>query len=394
MGHLGQQDHQSDHTTRHQRHSSRHYAEGAKGERSPDCNHRQNGVRDAVIATVTGEAGNDHDLQSDQNSGASQHEPDGNWRQAFGPGEEQPNDAECSDGKAYPILSGSPVRKCSKRASEQNCCNESHDVLQGRWPPPPQQCGNGGGHDRDANCVGFRGIDERFLDKGMLVMSVVVRLVAFVLMLTLVLEGPAAAVSYNQWGAPAPGSARIHPGSPLLPGYVVAPSAAGIDLSPGPVTLHFFDSKLSFVDHTSYYRPAALIPASTRPGTYRLWATQNGKTVAEYHAYVGALQPTVTPSAWWVRAGERLRFDGEGFLPGETAALLVDGVSTGRTVRVGAGLPYHYDVRGRLPGRHPYPASSALSYVVPETSRGTTKVYEVKGQTSGASVKNWITTAG
>lgn len=118
----------------------------------------------------------------------------------------------------------------------------------------------------------------------------------------------------------------------------------GFDFSK-PVTIHFFDQ----VFRGTYYPGGKMIvwpPATTPPGTYRIWAEQ-GNLLAESYVYLDSWHPYVVPSKYYVHVGEQLTFEGYGFAAGEHLRVLVDGKASGREQRTGSGTQFYY-TQGRL----------------------------------------------
>lgn len=177
-----------------------------------------------------------------------------------------------------------------------------------------------------------------------------------------------------------------------LPGYRVVPSITGIDWSKGPVEFHAFDTVVTFASEVSMYHFALTVPPSTAPGTYRVWAVQAGHVMADYYAYVPALQPRISPSQWYVHAGDSVTIRGYGFRPGEKVDLLVDGQSSGIDWWAGNAGPFFYDNQGALQSDF-LVNPPLLTYWVPPGGGGKTEQFEVMGMDSGASASVWITVA-
>lgn len=203
-----------------------------------------------------------------------------------------------------------------------------------------------------------------------------------------------AAPAHSNVNPPVTGPTYINPGHKLTPGYNVTPYVGNVDYTKGLLKLHYFGKTYSFQGNMDFYRFFAQVPTTTKSGTYRIWATQNGATIAQHWAYVHPLRPQISPSSWYLHAGEQLKFNGSGFRPGETARLFADGVDTGKSVPVGWSTPFYYDIQGDLPGQYPYPPSSTLTFTIPETMKGHTCRFEIRGSQSGVSAQVWVTVAG
>lgn len=109
------------------------------------------------------------------------------------------------------------------------------------------------------------------------------------------------------------------------------------------------------------------IPAIS-PGVYTVSATGAGSgAVGSTWFYVGGFYPSLTPSAWYVPAGQNLSFTGAGYMPLETVDISIGSTSFASAVANGTG------------------GFTTPSIQTPWSLAGTSPVFVGTGQTSGVS---------